>query len=251
MIENPPVDLTLRIFVRSRAKLLGLLPILQSRTDVEIIEGKLTDREALMQCLNNSAAIFSCIATNQSEPGTSIATDTAAAIIDALHRARERTSASVSSWEKPLVVILSSASVGEGYSGHPPAPIYYIVQRALHYLYEDLRQTQQLYRDLGDRDPALLDFIFVQPPGIMPGEVPTGYKFSTDYAGGVVSFADLGAGMVELAERRNDFLGRGVSVIATGEVKQDWRDNLKALVVGLLAYFLPWVWQAGKKLSLW
>lgn len=147
--------------------------------------------------------------------------------------------------------MLSSASLGEEMAGHPPAPIFYLVKKALYYIYEDLRKAEALYHKTQAVSPDLLDVIFVRAPVIMPGDTPTGHELSTEYGGGVVSFADLGQGMVEMVGKREDLRWKGVSVISTGNITQDWNNNVKVLVPGLLAYFLPWIWSIGRKLALW
>jgi hypothetical protein len=82
--------------------------------------------------------------------------------------------------------MLSSASLGEEVTGHPPAPIFYLVKRALFYIYKDLRRAEALYRQTQAVSPDLLDVIFVRAPVIMPGDSPMGHELSTEYGGGEV-----------------------------------------------------------------
>lgn len=248
LIASPPPNLSLRIFVRSKSKLLNLLPDLSTRSDTTIIEGSFTDQHTLAKCLSGSNAIFSCIATNDSAPGTSIAYDTAAAIIAALKAVRD---AKEQKYIKPVVLMLSSASVNELLEGRPPKVVKALIDRALWYIYEDLRRAESLYRGCRENDVELLDAIFVQPPGIMPGTVATGHKISTERGGGLVSFADVGAGMVEMVGRRGELEWRGVSVLATGVVETDWGPNIRVLVTGMVSYCSPGIWNVGRRWGMW
>lgn len=85
----------------------------------------------------------------------------------------------------------------------------------------------------------------------MPGTVATGHRLSTEEGGGVVSFADVAAGMVEMAEKRGEWKWKGVSVLATGEVAVDWGPNSKVLMPGMIAYCSPMLWRLGRRWGLW
>ncbi|CAG8951846.1 hypothetical protein HYFRA_00005650 [Hymenoscyphus fraxineus] len=213
LLASPKPDLSIRIFVRSKSKLLNLLPELSTHPNTTITEGSLNSQSDLSKCLSGSDAIFSCIATNDSAPETTIAVDTAASIISALRLIR---STSGETYKSPLVLVLTSASVNDSLQDKPPQPVKALLERALWYLYEDLRKAQALYLSLREDDPGLLDAIFVQPPAIMPGTVPTGHEISTVRGGSVVSFADVGAGMVEMAGKRGELKWKGSFVAGYG-----------------------------------
>lgn len=94
----------------------------------------------------------------------------------------------------------------------------------------------------------------MQPPGILPTEKATGYRLSTTEGGGVVSFADVGIAMVEIAERGEEFVGKGrgeVTVWSTGVVPPNWGDNLRALRYGILTYWFPMLWGWGRRSGWW
>ena len=241
-------NITTRVYVRSKNRLHQKLPFIANHPSTTVIEGSLDDNFTLASCLRDADVIFSCIATNSSEPGTNIALSTAAAIIFTLQQLRSTLG---NAYKAPTVLVLTSMSVNTALKGHPARPIQAIIHTALHYLYEDLHRAQQLYCELEHRDPGLLKVIFIQPPAILPAEKATGYRLSTTEGGGAVSFADLGYAMVEVAERKEDFAGKGVTVVSTGFVAQNWRGNAKALAIGLFAYFFPTVWGMGRGLSWW
>ncbi len=143
--------------------------------------------------------------------------------------------------------MLSTGSINPVFAPYfAPKPIKVLLDTALHYNYSDLRRAESLYRDCLADDPDLLSVLFVQPPATMPGLVPTGYELSTRRMSRLLSFADLGAGMVELGNRcvgegGEWEPGSGISVVATGKVAADWGPNTRFLGNGLVAYLLPWV----------
>jgi len=90
-----------------------------------------------------------------------------------------------------------------------------------HYVYEDLRRACELYESASSA--GLLQYIYVDPPSIHDpdGTVPTGYALVVEPEGPLtemLSYSDLGAAFVELAERRDEFAGVAVGVTATGKV---------------------------------
>ena len=165
LIGNPPTGLSLKIYVRSKKKLLALLPALNEDTRVVIVEGALSDQEALATCIKGADAIFSCIASKWSEPDMDIAAVTAAHVNSCLQHIRK--SGEASSYIAPVLVMLSSASVNKVLSKQPHSIFIKFVKTALAYLYDDLRQAEKLYLDVLASDPGLLKPIFLQPGGIM------------------------------------------------------------------------------------
>jgi putative NADH-flavin reductase len=248
LIEDCIADLNLRIYVRSQKKRLSLTPSLASKPKITIIEGSFSDQETMKKCLQGSDAIFSCIATNNSEPNMDLSVKTAACIISCL---QEIQSTNKSEYTTPIVVMLSSASVNTVLASRPKGLFEKIVKAALRHLYSDLEQAEKLYRDTLDNDPGLLTPIFAQPPAIMPGETATGYVLSVAETGDVVSFADLGVAMVEMVERKEEFAGKEVMIVATGEVKQDWGPNFRFLLFGSLTSLFPGIWKIGRQWSWW
>jgi putative NADH-flavin reductase len=99
---------------------------------------------------------------------------------------------------------------------------------ALHYVYHDLDLACQYYKLVADAgDKRLLNYIYVDPPSIHDsGSKPTGYEFISDVAAKPpsqsISYADLGAAFVEIADRQEAFRGQAVIVSATGKVEEHW-----------------------------
>lgn len=246
LTARPASNLTLHLFVRSSKKLYSLHPSLIDKNNIVVFEGTISDSAVLAQCLRGATTIFSCVALNESMPGQSIALDTAKAIVSTLQLLQKDNPLD---YRPPTVVMLSAAPLNPNFSRDVPIFLKYILHAAFSNAYDDLGRAEALYKSLMGEN--LLNIIFAQPPAIMPGRVPTGYELSTTRASRVVSYADLGIGMVEMAERGEEFVGKDVSVNATGEVKVNWGPNLKNLAKGLLAHFFPGGWWAGRRRRWW
>jgi putative NADH-flavin reductase len=232
-------SLTLNLFVRSKKKLSSIHPSVLDNSNIVIFEGGINDSAVLTRCLHDASIIFSCIATNESVPGQSIALDTAKAIVSALQHLQQ---ADPQDYRPPTVVMLSAGALNPQFSKDIPVFFKYLLDTALSYAYDDLRRAEAFYKSLAQ--DGLLNVIIAQPPAIMAGDVPTGHGLSTTRATRVVSYADLGLGMIEMAERGDEFVGKCVTVNATGKVKENWGPNLRTLVKGLL---IPGAWRAGRR----
>ena len=219
LLSNPPTNkLTLNILVRSKSKLLAAFPDLESTTSIKIniIEGTSTSIPALRECLRNASLVYMCIASNYGGPGTSLVADTAAAIIDALKETKNVA--------PPTILQLRSATLNEPLARGTPAFVRHLLHWCLKYIYDDLENAAKLY----DAQPAsLLRVIYMDAPALHDpeGTERTGYKLILESVKGqndVVSYADLGAAMVEVGEREEEFVGKGVGVVATGKLKLTW-----------------------------
>lgn len=110
---------------------------------------------------------------------------------------------------------------------------------------KDLQRAEAVYRSL-ERE-RLLRVIFAQPGSLMASDTPTGYELSVTRSTMMLGYADLGAGMVEMAERANEFSGMGVSVNATGPVTPNPGVIVQYFISGLLAHICPWAWQHARR----
>lgn len=82
----------------------------------------------------------------------------------------------------------------------------------------------------------MLSYIFVDPPGLHQpdGTERTGFELVQE--GGIssnLSYADLGAAMVEAARRGDQFRNRAVAVSATGKVRVQYLTLVRYLLTGL------------------
>lgn len=236
LLSQPPQDLTLNVFIRSKSKLLGLFPDLENTKSfkVNIVEGTPSNAAALQHALRDADVIFMCIASNVGRPGTTLTLDTATSIVAALKTLREEQGAA---YHTPTILQLRSVQQNEIFqkqaSWLAKLIISLTVEFANYYVYKDVNDAYELYVQAHKADPKNLEYISVDPPAIMDGEgtTPTGYELTVDHlpANHVVSYADLGAAFVEIAERRREFAFKGVGVGATGHVNMTFSKNLQEM----------------------
>jgi oxidoreductase AflX len=245
LLLQPPEDLTFRIFVRSRSKLLKAFPDIESTTafKAKIIEGTPSDATATEACLKDVDVVMACIGSNYSTEGMSLIYDTATAIVDALEFHRKRQG---SAYKTPTIIQLRSASLNPILKAAMP----WVAQKAatfcFYYIYEDLDRACKLFASSSSScavagSPRLLDYIYVDPPAIhdADGTTPTGHKLIIDeHQDPALSYSDLGAAFCEVATRREEFAGKAVGVTATGKVN---------LTVGTLVGYVA----TGVKGRLW
>ncbi len=224
LLKQPPKNLNLNIFVRSRPKLLKQFPDLESTSPfkINIIEGTPDDAPSIQKCLQDVDVMMACIATNESNRSVSLVYDTATAIVTAL-RAHQKDQNST--YKTPTIIQLRSASLNPVLKAHGPWIGSAMAGFCFHYVYADLERACNLFASSASESPGLLKYIFVDPPSIhdADGATPTGYKLILDEAQEpAMSYADLGAAFCEVAERRAEFAGKGVGVTATGHVNLTW-----------------------------
>ena len=230
LLSQPPKDLTLNIFVRSRPKLSKAFPDLETTTafKINIIEGTPSDATAMQQCLKNVDIVMACIASNESTPGMSLAYDTATAIIDALEIHRKTQG---SAYRSPTIIQLRTASLNPVFRAALPWTARTMASFCFYYIYEDLEYACKLFEE----SPELLNYVYVDPPSIhdADGTTPTGYKLIlVGKQEPILSYADLGAAFCEVADRRDEFAGKGVGVTATGTVNQTWGTLMGYMAAG-------------------
>ncbi|GIZ47932.1 hypothetical protein CKM354_001100700 [Cercospora kikuchii] len=251
LLSNPPQPqqsfqdqepFTLNIFLRNKQKLLTQFPTLESSPPftTEIFSGSNKDTAIWKQALSNTDVILMCIATNDSTKGMTLFSDTAHAVITAL---RELKSEQGKEYKTPTILILRAITLNKIFNPtlDKPAILFF----ALRYLYDAMMESNQLYETAAKENPGLLDIVYVDPPAIHDEEGlggPTGYRLDVEPptqkgAADVrhdVSYADLGVAYCEIARRREEFLGKGVVITATGQVRTTWGRNISGLVSGMV-----------------
>lgn len=226
LLAAPPPNLTLKIFVRSKSRLLLAYPNLESTTSISIsiFEAPITDISALRSCLSGAEVAHMCIATNEVKYGTHIAQDMAGAIISSLSQLREEQG---SEFTKPTLLIIRSASLNPVYALHAGRVIHHLIMLTLHFVYNDLDKAASIYATTAAQERELFDYIFVDPPAIHDAASThcTGHELMVDGSrplSASLNYADLGAAFVELAQEKEHYLGKGVAVSATGAVREQW-----------------------------
>ncbi len=223
LLFESPEGVKLNVLVRSKTKLLKAFPKLDQTAAVQtrIIESTSTDPAALKTCLEDADVVFMCVGSNESNPGTTLSYDTAAAIIATLYHLRKEVRGN--SYKTPTIVQLRTASLNPALAQQAPWLVRQIVSFCLYYNYADIKRACNLYETAAKEN--LLDYIFVDPPTIhdADGTERTGYKLiTTETQQTALSYADLGAAMCEIAIRAKDFRNQPVGVTATGKVKETW-----------------------------
>lgn len=235
----------INILVRSRKKLLRAFPRLENEGHpslaLRIYEGDSRDTDVVGACLEGVDIIFCCVGRNGSHPGTTLYSDTAAAIVGALEESRRTQAPTEKTLGRLLVVIqLRSASLNPDLASQAPWLVHKFVLFALHHSYSDLRQACALLASsaaLGrSRGEPLLHFVFVDPPTLhdADGAAATGYELiTTEPQKTALSYADLGAAMCEIAQKAysGELRDQPIGVTATGRVRTSW---------GVLAPHLLW-----------
>lgn len=236
LANAPSDDLTLNIFVRSKSKLAKAFPDLQGTASFKTVlfEGIPSDTATLRECLRDVDVVLGCIGTNEPTSGMTLIYDTATSIIEAL---RQHQKQSGSAYKTPTVIQLRSSSL------NPYAAMPWVARNMawfmLYHIYKDLDRACELYSKTAKDEPGLLSYIFVDPPSIhdADGTTPTGYRLFLDVAKEkqepAISYADLGAAFCEVAERREEFVGKGVFVSATGAVNMTWGPLMGYMAKGL------------------
>jgi len=229
LFDEPPKDLGVSVLVRSKSKLLRRFPQLDKPEKLairtRIVEGDSSDVAALRSCLEDASIIFMCVGQNGSPPGTTLYSDTAAAVIDALRAIQSQHRQAGIVYHVPTIIQLRSASLNSALASQVPRVVHRMVMFCLHHGYADIRLACNAYLAAAAEDDKLLHFTFVDPPTIHDpdGTERTGYKLiSTEKQEVALSYADLGAAMCEVAERADEFRDQTVGVTATGKVKASW-----------------------------
>ncbi|TKA81514.1 hypothetical protein B0A55_02994 [Friedmanniomyces simplex] len=235
LLEEPPADLTLNIFVRNKTKLLKAFPELEStkQPQISIVEGTPSDQDALQRALTDAAVIFQCIATNESKPGVSVAYDTATSLIDtlkALHSSQK------DAYHPPMILQVRAAPLNPTFAAQEPWLMSSFIHFALYHTYADTDRACKLLASTHDEIPELLDYAFVDTQAVFDAEGTTRTGHELTLIGPLtqsISYADVGAGFCEIAERREEFKGNGVGVKATGKVRATPGSNMYYLAVGI------------------
>jgi putative NADH-flavin reductase len=225
----------INVLVRSRSKLESSYPSLSSNPNISIFQGNISDIDTLTSCLSGTKAVFLTVAVTENKPGVTISVDTAHAVIEALTRLK----ALDKHFKPPRLVVLSSASLDDKFWTTAPAFVHKLMYAANFCIYEDLARAEAILRKHED----WLDMTFVMPGGLSH-DVQHEHELSAERQQTFISFLDLGAGMVEVADAEGGrWEGGHVSVVLKGERKArvEWWAPV-VLGKGLLCYYLPWLY---------
>ncbi|KAL8656426.1 MAG: hypothetical protein Q9210_000285 [Variospora velana] len=230
----------INVYVRSKPKLLAQAPDIASNKQVRIFTGNLTDTSLIASCLRDTDAVFSTVASNDNMPGTHIAQDTAHSVVVALMEIRmTEPDAKI-----PTIVWLSSASVNPHFYDQAPAFVHWLLATSFSYVYTDLAHAEK-YLKLHQR---WLKVVLIQPGGLVEDK-QHGHALSLEKEKTFLSYADLAAGMIEVAER-GGYDWQAVAVVpTTNDTAIEWRVPGRMLK-GLTFHFAPWMYSLTKALHL-
>lgn len=233
---------TVHAYARSRAKLERLSPQLAAHENVRIFEGELDNISLIADCLRGTTVVFVVIGNNISYPGMRVVEDGAHSVVAALSHIRNQDPEAL----LPKILFLTSASVNPRLNRRMPPAIFKFIHTALFHAYNDLHHAEAFLR----LQQGWLDVTFIQPPGLT-NDVQKGHALSTENSGGFISYLDLAAGMIEVAETEGEVYNwKGVTVVPTGkDVKFPWEAPLN-LSRGLFSYYMPSVYWACQKMGL-
>jgi oxidoreductase AflX len=222
-------------YCRSASKLLRVCPSVSSNKHVRTFEGSLDDVSLLADCIRGTSAVFLAVAIVDNMPGCTVAMDTARVVVEALKQLR----AEESSAKIPKLIVLSSASLEDSFCGDVPAFVHTVLSTAVSNLYKDLAEAERFLRG----EQSWISATFVKPGGLVHDR-QGGHEISMVTAKTPLSFLDLAAGMVEVAESDNgQYDMKNVSVLATAkDVVFPW-DGIYFAFTGLLYHFMPWTYR--------
>ena len=228
-------------YVRSKSKLLSLFPSLEENKSVRIFDGRLHDIPLMASCISPDVdTVFCVLGLNENIPGTRIAQDGAQAIVAALCYPNPKERAK----NPPQIIFLSSASVNPRIAANEPPSILGFIKRALSHSYEDLALAEAYLR----LHQSWLNVTFVTPGGLVEDE-QKGHILSLDHSQTFLSYPDLAAAMIEVAES-SGYDWMGVGVLPKGKnVKIEWKAPGQ-IARGLVWHYLPWIGWAAKHLGL-
>ncbi|KAI1267864.1 hypothetical protein F5Y18DRAFT_272813 [Xylariaceae sp. FL1019] len=235
LIENllPSPEVTIHAYCRSAAKLAKQFPAAVSKQRIKTFEGQIDDVELFSKCIKGCRAIFAAVTMNDNIPNVRVAQDMTHTLISALKTLREQDPNS----KLPKVIVLSSASLEPSLCGNLPRLMHWVVTHCNSSVYADLRVQERLLR----AEESWLTTIFVKPGGLSK-DVQRGYKLSLKEQDTFISYLDLAAAMLEIADDQDgQYDMRDVTVKnVAGSAK--FPKTLPLLAIcGLLRHYCPWL----------
>lgn len=224
-------DVNIRPFVRSKSKLEGLAPDICASSRVEIHEGSIDHAEVLQRCLSGVDAAFLLVSAGESTAGCRVSRDQAEAVVAALQKLRDQQPRA----KLPMLIVFSSAEADDKFFYDTPFPIRNILYAANYFIYEDLKAAERYLRQY-----EWVDKVFLKSGGISYDQAQ-GHILSEEASQTFISWADVAAGMVQLADEGQRWSGKNVSVQSNAKAKPEY-SNVPLLFRGLGVYarsFLP------------
>ena len=213
----------------------GVEFLLMKTLSLHLIEGSIDQVDLLIDCIRGTRAAFLAVAQSDNVPNCTIARETATSIIEALRMLRKEHQDA----HLPKLVVLSSASLEPAFCNDVPGWVHTLLYYAASHVYADLEHAEAMLRD----EQSWIPNITWIKPGGLSHDTQKGHAVSKEMAVTPLSFLDLAAGMIEVADdATKSYDMANVAVIPTGKNVKFPRDAPLALVRGLLFHFMPWTY---------
>ncbi|KAI1328251.1 putative NAD-dependent epimerase/dehydratase [Xylariaceae sp. FL0255] len=230
ILDRP--DTRVHAYCRNKAKLLRLLPQVKSEPRCEVFEGSIGDIELLKDCVQDCTAVFQVVSTNDNIPGCQLSQDTAKCLIKVLEGLK-----SSGTHRVPKVILLSSATLDEHLSRHTPRLLRKILLCSASYVYNDLRETERLFRAQED----WLTTIYIKP-GALSIDEKRGHVLSLTDEESPLSYLDLAGAMIEAADdEEGKWDMRNVGVINKNGRAKFPSGTPVCILLGLARHFFPFL----------
>ena len=230
LLQSPKNNIN--VYVRSKAKWESLRPDVSGVEQVQVFHGDIHDVPLIAHCVSGVSAIFSVVASNENTPYLRVAQGTAQVVVAALCHLRALDPAA----KLPKIVVLSSSAINPHLCRHQPAWLHWLLRNAFNNVYGDLALAEDYLR----LHRSWLNVTFIQPGGLVH-DAQKGHAISLEREKTFLSYLDLAAGMVEVADVGPTYDWMGVSIVPTAnDVKVHWKVLLE-IVEGLLWHFMPWL----------
>ena len=142
-------------------------------------------------------------------------------------------------FKAPRLIVLSSGSLDDKFWDETPTLIHNIIWRCNSNIYTDLARAQAYLREQED----WLSSSFMMP-GAISFDIQRGHDLSASKLQNFVSFLDVAAGMIEIADEESGrWEGKNVSAVLEGGQtgKFEWWAPVM-LSKGLVLHFFPWLY---------
>jgi putative NADH-flavin reductase len=225
-------DNKIHVLVRSKSKLKKVAPSSLENPNIKVFEGSISDHETLAQCLTGTKAVFLTVAITDNKPSCTISQDTAHAVVNALKSIKNNKS----NFKAPRLIVLSSSSLDDKFWDDTPPIVHSIIWKCNSNIYTDLAKAEAYLREQED----WLSCTFMMP-GAISFDVQRGHELSASKLQNFVSFLDVAAGMIEIADEENGrWEGQNVSVVLKGGQRGrfEWWAPVM-LSKGLVLHFFP------------
>ena len=248
LLSSSSSEIQVNAYARSSKKLEKLYPDIVRKPNVKVFEGNLDNVSLLASCLAGVTTAFVVLGANVSYPGMRIVQEAAHSVVAALCHLRSQ-----DRFTSPRILFLTSAGINEHMHDRSSAVFVWLLHKALSYSYEDLSLAQSYLK----LHKSWLKVVFIQP-GALSNDVASGYSLSTERGTqGFLSYADLAAGMVEIAGRKDEkslddgeFDWREVMIVPTSDKVKFNMEAPRNLVRGLVAHFVPSAYWGLKRVGL-